>query len=75
MDVGTGHLTPIGHVATEAVPSAFSLDPAGSFLFAAGTVCGQLASYRISAETGVLTPLATQAVGQPAAVLTTRLGE
>ena len=76
VDVGTGHLTPIGQVATEAVPSAFSLDPASSFLFAAGTVSGQLASYRISAETGVLTPLATQAVGQrPAAVLTTRLGD
>ena len=76
VDVGTGHLTPIGQMATEAVPSAFSLDPASSFLFAAGTVSGQLASYRISAETGVLTPLATQAVGQrPAAVLTTRLGE
>ena len=76
VDVRTGHLTPIGHVATEAVPSAFSLDPAGSFLFAAGTVSGQLASYRISAETGLLTPLATQAVGQrPTAVLTTRLGD
>jgi 6-phosphogluconolactonase len=72
----TGHLTPLGHVATEAVPSAFSLDPAGTFVFAAGTVTGQLASYRVSAETGLLTPLATQAVGQrPSAVLTTRLGD
>ena len=76
VDDATGHLTPIGHVATEAVPSAFSLDPAGSFVFAAGTVSGRLASYRISGETGVLTPLATQAVGQrPAAVLTIRLGD
>jgi 6-phosphogluconolactonase len=76
VDVGTGHLTPLGHVATEPVPSAFSLDPAGSFLFAAGTVSGQLATYRINAETGVLAPLATQAVGQrPTAVLTTPLGD
>jgi 6-phosphogluconolactonase len=76
VDASTGHLTPLGHVATEAVPSAFSLDPAGTFVFAAGTVTGQLASYRISAETGLLTPLATQAVGQrPSAVLTTRLGD
>ena len=76
VDAGTGHLNPIGHVATEAVPSAFSLDPEGSFVFAAGTVSGRLASYRINAETGVLTTLTTQAVGQrPAAVLTARLGD
>jgi 6-phosphogluconolactonase len=76
VDAATGHLTSIGHVATEAVPGAFSLDPTGSFVFAAGTASGRLASYRISGETGALTPLATQAVGQrPAAVLTTRLGD
>ena len=76
VDAATGHLTSIGHVATEAVPSAFSLDPAGSFVFAAGTMSGRLACYRISGETGALTPLATHAVGQrPAAVLTTRLGD
>ena len=76
VDAATGHLTSVGHVATESVPSAFSLDPAGSFVFAAGTASGRLASYRISGETGALTPLATQAVGQrPAAVLITRLGD
>jgi 6-phosphogluconolactonase (cycloisomerase 2 family) len=76
VDAGTGHLTSIGHVATEAVPSAFTLDPSGSFIFAAGTVSGHLASYRISAETGMLTPLTRQTVGQrPSAVLTTRLGD
>ncbi len=32
VDAATGHLTSIGHVATEAVPSAFGLDPAGSFV-------------------------------------------
>ena len=67
---GTGHLTSVGHVPTEAVPSAFGLDPAGHFLFAAGTASGRLASYRINTETGTLSPLATDAVGQrPAAVL------
>jgi 6-phosphogluconolactonase len=76
VDATTGHLTSIGHVATEAVPSAFALDPSGHFLFSAGTASGCLASYRISGETGALTPLATQAVGQrPAAVLITRLGD
>jgi 6-phosphogluconolactonase len=74
--VDDGHLTAIGHAATEAVPSAFALDPAGHFVFAAGTASGRLASYRISGETGALTPLTTQAVGQrPAAVLITRLGD
>jgi 6-phosphogluconolactonase len=76
VDAATGYLTPIGHVATEAVPSAFGLDLTGSFAFAAGTASGRLASYRINGETGALTPLATQAVGRrPAAVLTTRLGD
>src|SRR5277367_670938 len=76
VDAATGHLTSIGHVATEAVPSAFSLDPAGSFLFAAGTASGRLASYRISQETGALTPLTTYAAGQrPGAVLAARLGD
>jgi 6-phosphogluconolactonase len=75
-DAATGHLTSIGHVATEAVPSAFAVDPSGHFVFAAGTASGHLASYRISGETGALTPLATQAVGQrPAAVLAARLGD
>jgi 6-phosphogluconolactonase len=65
-----GQLTVAGHVATEAVPSAFALDPAGHFLFAAGTASGRLASYRIDPGTGALTALATEAVGQrPAAVL------
>ncbi len=73
---GSGHLTSVGHVSTEAVPSAFGLDPAGHFLFAAGTASGRLASYRINGETGALSPLSTYAVGQrPAAVLVTRPGD
>jgi 6-phosphogluconolactonase len=73
---GTGHLTSVGHASTEAVPSAFGLDPAGRFLFAAGTASGRLASYRIDIETGTLSPLAVYTVGQrPTAVLATRLGD
>jgi 6-phosphogluconolactonase len=75
VDPATGHLTLAGRVPTEAVPSAFGLDPAGNFLFVVGTASGRLASYRINSETGALTPLVTQAVGQrPAAVLATHLG-
>jgi 6-phosphogluconolactonase len=76
VDAATGQLTAIGHVPTEAVPSAFSLDQAGNFVFAAGTASGRLASYRINGATGALTPLTVYAVGQrPAAVLAARLGE
>ena len=72
---GSGRLTAAGHAATEPVPSAFCLDPAGHFVFAAGSASGRLASYRINGETGALTPLTTYAVGQrPQAVLATRLG-
>lgn len=75
VDASTGRLTTIGHVATEVVPSAFSLDPTDHFVFAAGSASGQLASYRINGETGVLTPMETYAVGQrPMGVLVTRLG-
>ncbi len=76
VNAATGRLTAIGHVATEAVPSAFSLDPEGHFVFAAGSASGRLAAYRINGETGVLTPLETYAVGQrPMWVLVTRLGD
>lgn len=72
----TGLLTPAGHVATEAVPSAFCLDPDGRFLFAAGTASGRLASYRIDSDSGALTPLAVQEVGpRPAALAAIRPGD
>src|SRR5256885_942832 len=65
-DAESGRLTP---------NSPFGVDPAGNFLFAAGTATGKLASYRIDGETGALTPLATQSVGQrPAAVQAVRVG-
>jgi 6-phosphogluconolactonase (cycloisomerase 2 family) len=72
----TGRLTSNGHVPTEPVPSNFSLDPAGRFVFAAGSESGRLASYRINDETGALTPLATYAVGRrPMGMLAIRLGD
>jgi 6-phosphogluconolactonase len=75
VDPDSGQLTAVGHVSTEAVPTAFAVDTAGHFLFAAGTATGRLASYRINNETGALTHLETYAVGQrPAAVLVIRLG-
>jgi 6-phosphogluconolactonase len=74
VDPASGQLTAAGHAATEAVPSAFCLDPAGRFLYAVGTASGRLASYRIDQGTGALAPLGTEVVGQrPAAVLAARL--
>jgi 6-phosphogluconolactonase len=74
VDPTTGQLTAAGHISTETVPSAFCLDPAGHFLFAAGTASGRLASYRIDQQSGALAPLALEEVGQrPAAVLATHL--
>src|SRR4029077_11312874 len=63
VDAATGLLTAAGHAATEAVPSAFCVDPTGSFIFAAGTATGRLATYRVNGETGALTLLGSQAVG------------
>jgi 6-phosphogluconolactonase len=74
VDISTGRLTTIGQVPTEAVPSAFSLDPAGKFLFAAGSESVRLASYQINGDTGELTTLETYTVGKrPMWVLVTSL--
>ncbi len=73
VDTYTGRLTPIGRVPTEAVPRAFSLDPEGNFLFAAGLESGRLVSYRVNGDTGELEPLETYTVGkEPMWVLITR---
>ncbi len=72
---GSGRLTPVGHASTEAVPSAFSLDPSGSFIYAAGSASGLLASYRVDPAAGELSPIDTCPVGnRPMAVLAVDLG-
>jgi 6-phosphogluconolactonase len=74
VDPATGRLTPAGHAATEAVPTAFGLDSTGTFLFSAGTATGRMASYRIDGGTGALAPLDVYTVGKrPAAVLAVAL--
>ena len=59
VDSATGRLTAAGRVPTEPVPRAFGLDPGGGFLYAAGLDSGRIASYRIDADSGELTPLET----------------
>jgi 6-phosphogluconolactonase len=60
----TGLLTPIGQVPTEPETRAFSLDPAGDFLFAAGEKSGRLVAYRVNRDTGELKLLETYTVGK-----------
>ena len=75
VDASTGHLTSIGQTPTESVPSAFSLDPDGAYLFAAGSESDRLAAYRIDSAPGGLTPLETYAAGKrPVGVLIANLG-
>ena len=74
IDSSTGRLTATGRVQTEPVPRAFSLDPAGSFLFVAGLDSGRLASYEVHPDSGELTPLETYTAGnRPMWVLITEL--
>ena len=74
VDSFTGHLKFVGHVFTEPVPRAFSVDPQGKFLFVAGLESGRLASYRIDQNTGGLEPLEIVSVGrEPMWVLLTTL--
>ncbi len=51
-----GALTPLGHVATEAVPREFEVTRDGRFLYAAGQDTDRLAGYRIESD-GSLTAL------------------
>ncbi|MCI0439248.1 MAG: lactonase family protein [Chloroflexi bacterium] len=63
VDADSGRLTPIGHAPSEKIPRAFSLDPQGKFLYAAGLESGRLASYRV-ADDGALDPLEIYDVGK-----------
>ncbi|MCY3544076.1 MAG: beta-propeller fold lactonase family protein [Chloroflexi bacterium] len=63
VDAHSGALTPIGHAASEAVPRAFSIDPTGQYLYAAGLDTGKLAAYRIE-DDGTLARIATYDVGE-----------
>ena len=63
VDAHSGALTPIGHAPSEAVPRAFSIDPTGQYLYAAGLDTGKLAAYRIE-DDGTLARFATYDVGE-----------
>ena len=63
VDAHSGALTPIDHAPSEAVPRAFSIDPTGQYLYAAGLDTGKLAAYRIE-DDGTLARFATYDVGE-----------
>ena len=68
---GDGMLSPAAHVETEAVPSAFSLDPSGRYVYAAGSATNRLAAYSIDCRSGAMTSLGAYDVGErPMSVLT-----
>ncbi|HEY5866974.1 MAG TPA: beta-propeller fold lactonase family protein, partial [Candidatus Tectomicrobia bacterium] len=74
VDATTGHLTALGQMPSETVPRAFSLDPTGTFLYAAGLESGRLAAYRIDQHSGLLQPLDIYPVGnRPMWVMVLRL--
>ncbi len=74
VDTATGQLTATGRVASEPIPNAFSLDPQDKFLFSAGQASGRMAAFRVNADSGALTPLATYPLGnRPAWVSITAL--
>ncbi len=75
VDPSSGTLSAAGHATTQAVPRAFSLDPQGKYLYAAGLETGNLTSYVIEQATGELTPSEIYPLGNlPMWVLTTELG-
>ena len=74
VDAGSGRLTSLGQVPTEAIPRAFSLDPQGKFLYSAGLESGRLAAFGIDRNSGTLSPLRVYEVGKaPMWVLITEL--
>jgi 6-phosphogluconolactonase len=54
VDAASGALTPIGHVAVDPVPRAFSIDLTGHFLYVTGLESGRLLAYRIDQTVGAL---------------------
>ena len=60
----TGRLKSAGQVPCEAETRAFSLDPEGNFLYAAGEKSGKMPVYRVNQETAELKLLETYPVGK-----------
>ncbi len=58
-----GRLSPIGSVATEAMPRSFAIDPSGRFLLCASQTTGAVRTYAIDQDSGALALTATVHAG------------
>ncbi len=59
-----GKLTALGQTPTEKTPRSFEIEPDGRYVFGAGEGTGKLAAYRVDADTGALSRIATYDVGK-----------
>jgi 6-phosphogluconolactonase len=76
VDTLSGHLTQIGHFATEKTPRSFAIDHSGRFLYSGGQGSGRIAAYRIDAKSGNLGQFETYDAGKnPVWILTVKVDQ
>jgi len=63
IDESTGRIESLGQQRTLGTPRAFNINPTGDIMLVGGLDDGELATYRLSPETGMLSHAGTQAVG------------
>lgn len=63
IDESTGRIESLGQQRTLGTPRAFSINPTGDIMLVGGLDDGELATYRLNPETGMLSHAGTQAVG------------
>ena len=63
IDTSTGELTATGRVAAEPIPNALCLGPDDKFIYSAGQESGIMATFNVSPDSGELTPLETNPLG------------
>ena len=75
VDAGTGELSPNGMMEAEPVPNALAVGPGENFLYSAGVESGNLATFGIDGESGRLSRVATDRMGnRPAWISIVELG-
>ncbi len=63
VDESTGRVESLGQQRTLATPRAFNINPTGDIMLVGGLDDGELATYRLNSDTGMLSHAGTQAVG------------
>ena len=74
VDAATGMLAPVGWEPTQGrTPRFFTLDPAGSLLYAANLDSDNIVTFRVDQQTGKLTPTAQVIeTGSPSCIIFAR---